>query len=62
MKKQVQRAIAHELGDDAEELGFVADAKDLDDVVEPGFVKHLRLLQQTLPLSGTQEMFVCSSR
>lgn len=55
MKKQVQRAVAHELGDDAEELGLVADPKDLDDVVEAGFVKHLRLLEQTLPLSETQQ-------
>lgn len=44
MEQQVQGAIAHELCDYAEELGLVADAKDLDDVVEPGFVEHFRLL------------------
>ena len=54
VQQQVQRAIAHELGDDAEELGLVADAKDLDDVVEPGLVEHLGLLQQAVPLSETQ--------
>lgn len=56
VQQQVQRAIAHELGDDAEELGLVADAKDLDDVVEPGFVEHLGLLQQAIPLSETQRV------
>lgn len=54
MEQQVQRAIAHKLCDYAEELGLVADAKDLDDVVEPGFVKDLCLLQQAIPLSETQ--------
>lgn len=54
MEQQVQRAIAHKLCDYAEELGLVADAKDLDDVVEPGFVEHLGLLQQAVPLSETQ--------
>lgn len=54
MEQQVQGAIAHELCDYAEELGLVAYAKDLDDVVEPGFVEHLCLLQQAVPLSETQ--------
>lgn len=54
MEQQVQRAIAHKLCDDAEELRLVADAEDLDDVVEPGFVEHLGLLQQGVPLSETQ--------
>ena len=45
VKQLIQRAIAHVLSDDAEELRLVAHAKDLDDVVEPGLVKHLRLLQ-----------------
>lgn len=45
MQKFVQRAIGHKFGDDAEELGLVAHAEDLDDVVEPGFVKHLGLFQ-----------------
>ena len=54
MEQMVQGAIAHVLCDDAEELGLVADAKDLDDVVEPCFVKHFRLLQQAVSLSGTQ--------
>lgn len=54
VEQQVQRAIAHVFCDDAEELGFVADAQDLDDVVESGFVEHLCLLQQTVPLSETQ--------
>ena len=54
MEQLVQGAIAHELCDDAEELGLVADAKDLDDVVEPGFVEHLGLLQQAVPVSETQ--------
>lgn len=54
VEQQVQGAIAHKLCDDAEELGLVADAKDLDDVVEPGFVEHLGLLQQAVPLPETQ--------
>lgn len=54
VEQQVQRAIAHKLCDYAEELGLVADAKDLDDVVEPGFVEYLCLLQQAVPLSETQ--------
>lgn len=54
VEQQVQRAIAHKLCNDAEELGLVADAKDLDDVVESGFVEHLCLLQQAVPLSKTQ--------
>lgn len=58
MEQLVQGAIAHELCDYAEELGLVADAEDLDDVVEPGFVKHLGLLQQTFPLSETQLVLV----
>lgn len=58
MEQLVQGTIAHELCDYAEELGLVADAKDLDDVVEPGFVKHLGLLQQTFPLSETQQVTV----
>lgn len=45
VQKLVQRAIGHEFGDDAEELGLVAHAEDLDDVVEPGLVKHLGLFQ-----------------
>lgn len=44
MQQQVQGAIAHELCDYTEELGLVADAKDLDDVVESGFVEYLGLL------------------
>lgn len=56
MEQQVQGAIAHKLCDYAEELGLVADAKDLDDVVEPGFVKHLGLLQQAIPLSEMQQV------
>lgn len=54
VQQQVEGAIAHVLCDYAEELGFVADAQDLDDVVESGFVEHLCLLQQTVPLSETQ--------
>ena len=54
VQQQVQRSIAHKLCDYAEELGLVADAKNLDDVVEPGFVEHFRLLQQAVPLSETQ--------
>lgn len=54
VEQQVQRAIAHKLCDYAEEFGLVADAKDLDDVVEPGFVEYLCLLQQAVPLSETQ--------
>lgn len=50
MQQPVQGAVAHELGDDAEELGLVADAEDLDDVVESGFVQNLGLLQQEAPL------------
>lgn len=45
VEELIQGAIGHELGDDAEELGLVAHTKDLDDVVEPGFVKHLGLFQ-----------------
>lgn len=55
MEQQVQRAIAHEFCDYAEELGLVADAKDLNDVVEPGLVEHLCLLQQAVPFSETQQ-------
>lgn len=54
MEQQVQRAIAHKLCDYAEELRLIADAKDLDDVVESGFVEHLCLLQQAVPLSETK--------
>lgn len=54
VQQLVQRAVAHELCHYAEELGLVADAKNLDDVVKPGFVEHLGLLQQALPLSETQ--------
>lgn len=54
MQQQVEGAIAHVFCDYAEELGFVADAQDLDDVVESGFVEHLCLLQQAVPLSETQ--------
>lgn len=54
VEQQVQRAIAHELCDDAEELRLIADAKNLDDVVESGFVEHLCFLQQAVPLSETQ--------
>lgn len=54
MEQQVQRTIAHKLCDYAEELRLVADTKDLDDVVESGFVEHLCLLQQGVPLSETQ--------
>lgn len=56
VEQQVQRAIAHELCDYAEELGLVADAEDLDDVVEPGFVEHLGLFQKAVPLSETAEV------
>lgn len=45
VQELVQGAIGHELCDDAEELGLVADAEDLDDVVEPGLVEHLGLFQ-----------------
>lgn len=45
MQKLVQRAIGHEFGDDAEELGLVAHAEDLNDVVEPGLVEHLSFFQ-----------------
>lgn len=44
MQEQVQGAVAHKLRHNAEELGFIADAKDLDDVVKSGFVEHLGLL------------------
>ncbi len=54
VEQQVQRSIAHKLCDYAEELRLVADAEDLDDVVEPGFVEHLCLLQQAVPLPETQ--------
>lgn len=54
MQQQVQRAVAHKLCHDAEELGFIADAEDLDDVVESGFVKHFSLLQQAVSLPATQ--------
>lgn len=54
VEQTVQRSIAHELCDYAEDTGLIADAKDLDDVVEPGFVKHLGLLEQAVPLSETQ--------
>lgn len=54
MEQQVQRAIAHILCDYAEELRLVADAKDLDDVVESGFVQHLCLFQKAVPLSVTK--------
>lgn len=54
VEQQVQRTVTHELGDYAEELGLIADAKDLDYVVEPGFVEHLGLLEQEVPLSETQ--------
>lgn len=54
VEQQVQRAIAHELCDYAEELGLIADAKDLNDVVEPGLVEHLCLLEQAVPFSETQ--------
>lgn len=54
VEQQVEGAIAHVFCDYAEELGLVADAQDLDDVVESGFVEHLCLLQQTVPLSETQ--------
>lgn len=54
VEQQVQRAIAHKLGDYAEKLWLVADPEYLDDVVEPGFVEHLGLLQQAVPLSETQ--------
>ena len=53
VEQQVQGAIAHKLCDYAEELWLVADAKDLDDVVESGFVEHLCLLQKAVPLSET---------
>lgn len=53
MKQLVQGAIAHVLCDDAEELRLVANTKDLDDVIEPGLVEDLSLLQQTIPLPGT---------
>lgn len=55
MEQQIQRAIAHELCDDAEKLWLIADTKDLDDVVESGFVENLCLLQQGVPLSETQQ-------
>lgn len=45
MEQQVQRSIAHILSDDAEELRLIADAKDLDDVIEPGLMKHFSLLE-----------------
>lgn len=45
VEQQVQGAIAHELCDYAEKLRLIADAEDLDDVVESGFVEHLCLLQ-----------------
>lgn len=45
MQKLIQRAIGHEFGDDAEELGLIAHSEDLDDVVEPGLVKHLGFFQ-----------------
>lgn len=51
MEQQVQRAIAHKFCDYAEELRLIADAKYLDDVVEPGLVEDLCLLQQAVPLS-----------
>lgn len=54
VQQQVQGAVAHKLCHDAEELRFVADAKDLDDVVESGFVEHLGLLQQTVSLPISQ--------
>lgn len=54
MEQQVQGAIAHKLRDYAEELRLVADAKDLDDVVESGFVEHLCLFQEAVPLPATQ--------
>lgn len=50
VKQLIQRAIAHVLGDDAEELRLIAHAKDLDDVVESGLVEHFRLFQQAIPL------------
>lgn len=53
MEQQVQRAVAHILCDYAEKLRLIADSKDLDDVVEPGFVKHFCLFQKTVPLSTT---------
>lgn len=62
VEQQVQRAIAHKLGDNTEKLGLVADAKDLDDVVEPGFVEHLGLLQQAVPLSEIQPGDFCSTK
>lgn len=55
VQQQVQGAIAHELCDYAEELRLIADTKDLDDVVEPGFVEDLRLLQQAVPLSEDKD-------
>lgn len=54
MQQLVQGAVAHKLRHNAEELGLVADAKDLEDGIEAGFVEDLGLLQQTLSLSGTR--------
>lgn len=54
VEQQVKGAIAHVFCDYAEELGFVADAQNLDDVVESGLVEHLCLLQQTVPLPEIQ--------
>lgn len=54
VQELVQRAIGHEFCDDAEELGLIADAEDLDDVVEPSFVKHLGFFQQTIPFPARE--------
>lgn len=56
MQQQIHGSIAHELCDYAEELRLIADTKDLDDVVEPGFMKDLSLLQQAFPLSEKQQV------
>lgn len=53
VEELVERAVAHKLSDDAEELGLIADAEYLDDEVEPGFVQHLGFLQQGVPFSVT---------
>ena len=50
MEQAVQRTIAHVLCNDTEELWLVAHTVDLDDVVEPGFVEYLSLLQQAISL------------
>lgn len=54
MQQQVQGAVAHKLRHNAEELRFIADTEDLDDVVESGFVEHLGFLQQAVSLPVTQ--------